>query len=190
MNFMLNKVVEEGTGKRAMLDGIRAAGKTGTTNAYRDAWFVGYHRQPRRRRLVRQRRPHVHEQHDRRHAARHDLEGGHGASRTRTSSCARSPASRPNRDRRSHSPRRIMLPRQRTVPPPPFRRRHPARCRGAPSRRSRTSAHSSARPTQPASSPRRRPTAAPRRDKPGSSPTRAAHPFDVIPGPRSGARNP
>jgi len=42
MNFMLNKVVEEGTGKRAMLDGIRAAGKTGTTNGYRDAWFVGY----------------------------------------------------------------------------------------------------------------------------------------------------
>jgi penicillin-binding protein 1A len=42
MNFMLNKVVEEGTGKRALLDGIRAAGKTGTTNGYRDAWFVGY----------------------------------------------------------------------------------------------------------------------------------------------------
>ncbi|MGO4572829.1 transglycosylase domain-containing protein [Microvirga sp. 2TAF3] len=42
MNFMLNKVVEQGTGKRAALEGIRAAGKTGTTNAYRDAWFVGY----------------------------------------------------------------------------------------------------------------------------------------------------
>ncbi|HLM37993.1 MAG TPA: PBP1A family penicillin-binding protein [Microvirga sp.] len=42
MNFMLNKVVEEGTGKRAILEGIKAAGKTGTTNAYRDAWFVGY----------------------------------------------------------------------------------------------------------------------------------------------------
>ncbi|KAB0265260.1 transglycosylase domain-containing protein [Microvirga brassicacearum] len=42
MNFMLNKVVEEGTGKRSALAGIRSAGKTGTTNAYRDAWFVGY----------------------------------------------------------------------------------------------------------------------------------------------------
>ena len=42
MNFMLSKVVEEGTGKRAALEGIRAAGKTGTTNGYRDAWFVGY----------------------------------------------------------------------------------------------------------------------------------------------------
>jgi penicillin-binding protein 1A len=42
MNFLLNKVVEEGTGKRAALDGVKTAGKTGTTNAYRDAWFVGY----------------------------------------------------------------------------------------------------------------------------------------------------
>jgi len=42
MNFMLNKAVEEGTGKRTLLEGIKSAGKTGTTNAYRDAWFVGY----------------------------------------------------------------------------------------------------------------------------------------------------
>src|SRR5262249_51851292 len=28
--------------RRAMLSGVKAAGKTGTTNAYRDAWFVGY----------------------------------------------------------------------------------------------------------------------------------------------------
>jgi penicillin-binding protein 1A len=42
MNMILNKVVEEGTGKRAILEGVKAAGKTGTTNAYRDAWFVGY----------------------------------------------------------------------------------------------------------------------------------------------------
>jgi penicillin-binding protein 1A len=43
MVFMMNKVVEEGTARRAILEGgIKAAGKTGTTNAFRDAWFVGY----------------------------------------------------------------------------------------------------------------------------------------------------
>ena len=42
MTLLLSKVVEEGTGKRAALDMTRAVGKTGTTNAYRDAWFVGF----------------------------------------------------------------------------------------------------------------------------------------------------
>jgi penicillin-binding protein 1A len=43
MNMMMSKVVEEGTAKRAQLEGgIKAAGKTGTTNAHRDAWFVGF----------------------------------------------------------------------------------------------------------------------------------------------------
>jgi penicillin-binding protein 1A len=39
---MLHSVVENGTAKRARLPGIHVAGKTGTTNAYRDAWFVGF----------------------------------------------------------------------------------------------------------------------------------------------------
>ncbi len=42
MAEMMSHVVTEGTARRAQLDGIPAAGKTGTTNSYRDAWFVGY----------------------------------------------------------------------------------------------------------------------------------------------------
>ncbi|MBV8167087.1 MAG: hypothetical protein JO021_09865, partial [Alphaproteobacteria bacterium] len=40
-DLMLGEVVRRGTGKAAQL-AIRAAGKTGTTQDYRDAWFVGY----------------------------------------------------------------------------------------------------------------------------------------------------
>ena len=42
MNEMLVSVVEAGTGRRAILEGIKAAGKTGTTSSYKDAWFCGF----------------------------------------------------------------------------------------------------------------------------------------------------
>ena len=42
MLYMLRKVVEVGTGRRARSLGRPAAGKTGTTNDYRDAWFFGF----------------------------------------------------------------------------------------------------------------------------------------------------
>ena len=41
VNFVLRRVVEEGTGTGAKF-GRPAAGKTGTTQDYADAWFVGY----------------------------------------------------------------------------------------------------------------------------------------------------
>jgi penicillin-binding protein 1A len=42
MNEMLGAVLSSGTGKRAALPGHAAAGKTGTSQDFRDAWFVGY----------------------------------------------------------------------------------------------------------------------------------------------------
>ena len=42
MNTMLRQVVTGGTGRAADLPGYPVAGKTGTTNGYHDAWFVGF----------------------------------------------------------------------------------------------------------------------------------------------------
>jgi penicillin-binding protein 1A len=39
---MLQSVVERGTGRRARRLGRPCAGKTGTTNDFRDAWFIGF----------------------------------------------------------------------------------------------------------------------------------------------------
>ncbi len=40
--YMMNQVIEAGTGGRARLPDRQAAGKTGTTQAARDAWFLGF----------------------------------------------------------------------------------------------------------------------------------------------------
>ncbi len=40
--WMMNQVVSQGTGRRAALPDREAAGKTGTTQAARDAWFIGF----------------------------------------------------------------------------------------------------------------------------------------------------
>lgn len=43
LTYMMSQVIENGTGQRARLPDHRpAAGKTGTTQAARDAWFVGF----------------------------------------------------------------------------------------------------------------------------------------------------
>lgn len=41
MNQMMQAVVQEGTGKRAVLEFTHSIGKTGTSSSYRDAWFLG-----------------------------------------------------------------------------------------------------------------------------------------------------
>ena len=41
LNYMLQRTLSEGTAKKAQFD-WPAAGKTGTSQSFRDAWFIGY----------------------------------------------------------------------------------------------------------------------------------------------------
>ena len=42
LTYMMSEVINSGTGGRARLPDRQAAGKTGTTQATRDAWFIGF----------------------------------------------------------------------------------------------------------------------------------------------------
>jgi penicillin-binding protein 1A len=42
MNYMLKGVMMDGTGRKAALADRQTAGKTGTSQDFRDAWFIGY----------------------------------------------------------------------------------------------------------------------------------------------------
>jgi penicillin-binding protein 1A len=74
MTRLLQDVVDHGTGRAAALDDDSVAGKTGTSQDYRDAWFCGFQQGLGGRSVGRQRRPQPYEGCHGRIVARSDLE--------------------------------------------------------------------------------------------------------------------
>ena len=110
LTSILQGVVTQGTGKRAALPDRPTAGKTGTTDNYGDAWFVGLHAAARRRRLGRVPRQaaadadRVRRQAGRRrHAAGADLARVHDGSRQAAQAEPRSSSRRRRTSRRRTS---------------------------------------------------------------------------------------
>ncbi len=42
LTYMMNQVVENGSGRKAQIPSVEIAGKTGTTQGAKDAWFIGF----------------------------------------------------------------------------------------------------------------------------------------------------
>jgi membrane peptidoglycan carboxypeptidase len=42
LTYMMNQVVENGSGRKAQILGVEIAGKTGTTQGAKDAWFIAF----------------------------------------------------------------------------------------------------------------------------------------------------
>ena len=112
MNDMMHNTFVIGTARKSAIAGWETAGKTGTSQEFRDAWFVGYHRLARRGRLARQRRRHADEARLRRQPAGRGLEQLHEG-------CAEGPAAGALAGRRAVDASR----RRRTRSPSPGRAR-------------------------------------------------------------------
>ena len=128
---MLKGVITGGTGTGANI-GRPAAGKTGTSQDWRDAWFVGFTPDIADRGLGRQRQRRADGQGDRRRAAGDDLAPLHDRGREGPAAAATSPGWWPSRPTRRLDAADRLRGRDRRLPGRAARRRPPAATTGRP----------------------------------------------------------